>query len=435
MASKTTDTSDSGHRDISDIGHRLRVLRQTKGLSYAALGKLAGVSNAMVMYIETGHTTPGLEIVIKLSRALGVDPRWFAFGNPEPERHITQFLGTPECDAIQAIFDLQAILNRRSGTIDVTYNYLDPLGAAQWVKLLEESAFAALVEAVPLQDAFVTIAKLVGNQPVDILGLGAGTARHELGLVRRFLARHHSDIRLLLLDISHALLSLASQEAMVQIPAKWNVPLLCVLGNFQALPTYAHVLDGQGPRCKVVCMFGYTFANLENELRFVEKNLSWLPADSLLLLDVPVVFARADSPHEIEQRDPALSNRRPSDWQRRAEDFATGPIRRYADGVLDVTLEKVLDNRATTVPGSYAITASATVRFADKTTGNFSLGCTKRYEVTGLAKSLEALGWNHISHWTYADGTNMLCLFQRAKPTSWRKRRTGASPTKRPKKS
>ena len=103
--------------------------------------------------------------------------------------------------------------------------------------------------------------------------------------------------------------------------------------------------------------------------------------------------------------------------------------------MLDVTLERVLDNRATTVPGSYAITASATVRFADKTTGNFSLGCTKRYEVTGLAKSMEALGWNYSSHWTYADGTNMLCLFQRAKPTSWRKRRTGASPTKHTKRS
>jgi transcriptional regulator with XRE-family HTH domain len=376
----------------------------------------------MVMYIETGQTVPGLEIVWKLAHALGVDARWFAFGNPAPERHSTQFLGTPESDSIQMICDLQAILRQGSGTIDDTFKYLDPLGAAQWCRLLEEKAFAALVEAVPMQEAASAIAKLVGRQPVDILGLGAGTARHELGLVNRFLARQHSDIRLLLLDISHALLSLASRNATARLPVQRNVPLLCVLGNFHSLPMYSHLFEGQGPRCKVVCMFGYTFANLENELRFVEKNLAWLPADSLLLLDVPMVFAPASSPSEVEQRDPALSEQRPSEWRHRVEEFLTGPIRRYADGVLEVTMTKSLDNRATIVPGSYTVNHSAAVRFADRPSGHFFMGYTKRYEVTGLAKSLQALGWNFVSHWPYASNTNMLCLFQRAKPAPKRGR-------------
>ena len=109
-------------------------------------------------------------------------------------------------------------------------------------------------------------------------------------------------------------------------------------------------------------MFGYTFANLEDELGFVEKNLSWLPADSLLLLDLPMVFAPASSPSEVVQRDPALSEQRPSEWRHRVEEFLTGPIHRYSGGVLDVTITKALDNRATTVPGSYTINTSASVR-------------------------------------------------------------------------
>ena len=113
-------------------------------------------------------------------------------------------------------------------------------------------------------------------------------------------------------------------------------------------------------------MVGYTFANLEDELLFVEQNLAWLPADSLLQQDVPMVFAPASSSKEVEQRDPALSVLRPSEWRHRVEEFLTGPIRRYADGVLEVTMNKSLDSRATTVPGSYTINHSATVRFADR---------------------------------------------------------------------
>ena len=56
-------------------------------------------------------------------------------------------------------------------------------------------------------------------------------------------------------------------------------------------------------------------------------------------------------------------------------------------------------------------------------TGHFFMGYTKRYEVTGLVKSLQALGWNFVSHWPYASNTNMLCLFQRAKPAPKRGRR------------
>ena len=113
-------------------------------------------------------------------------------------------------------------------------------------------------------------------------------------------------------------------------------------------------------------MVGYTFANLEDELRFVERNLAWLGADSLLLLDVPMVFASASSSKEVEQRDPALSEQRPSEWRHRVEEFLTGPILRYTDGVLEVTMNKSLDSRATTVPCSYTINHSATVRFADR---------------------------------------------------------------------
>ena len=415
---------------LSGIGYRLRVLRRSQGLSYAAVGRAAGLSHAMVMYIETGQTLPGLETVEKLATAFKVDPRWLAYGNLEPVRHATQFLGTPESDAIQMVQDLQVILRARAGTIDDTYKYLDPLGALQWCRLLEEKAFSVLIESVPLQEAAAVLTPLIGRQPVDILGLGAGTARHELGLVNRFLARQQPDVRLLLLDISQSLLSMAARNAMGRIPPQRNVPLLCVLGNFHALHSYSYLFEGQGPRTKVVTMFGYTFANLENELAFVERNLSWLPDDSFFLLDVPVVFAAADSSRDVERSDPALSDKRPTQWRKRVEEFLSGPIVRYASGVRNVAIDKVLDPRKTTIPGSYTINTSATVHFADDSVGNYFLGYTKRYEISGLAKGLEPLGWKLLNHWTYAEGTNMLCLFQRGqtkpKPRV-RKRKTSES--------
>ncbi|MBI5484254.1 MAG: helix-turn-helix transcriptional regulator [Deltaproteobacteria bacterium] len=51
----------------------LKVLREYRGLTLAALGKKCGVSAAALSQIETGKRSPSVDLLGKLSRALGCD--------------------------------------------------------------------------------------------------------------------------------------------------------------------------------------------------------------------------------------------------------------------------------------------------------------------------------------------------------------------------
>lgn len=50
-----------------------KVWREYRGLTLAALGKLCGVSAAALSQIETGKRSPSVDLLGKLSRALGCD--------------------------------------------------------------------------------------------------------------------------------------------------------------------------------------------------------------------------------------------------------------------------------------------------------------------------------------------------------------------------
>lgn len=57
---------------VSDIGDRLKRLRESKGLSLRALGKAAHVSHSFIADIEAGRSKPSLDTLTALARALGV---------------------------------------------------------------------------------------------------------------------------------------------------------------------------------------------------------------------------------------------------------------------------------------------------------------------------------------------------------------------------
>jgi len=56
----------------SDIGDRLKRLRESKRLSLRALGKAAHVSHSFIADIEAGRSKPSLDTLTALARALGV---------------------------------------------------------------------------------------------------------------------------------------------------------------------------------------------------------------------------------------------------------------------------------------------------------------------------------------------------------------------------
>ena len=117
------------------IGYRLRLARRAMGLTYSALGELAGMSHATVQNIEIGRTVPGIDTVERLARALSLDPRWFAYGNPDLSQHAVHYMVAPGCDLIKMGQDLRDLLAGNGGYIDDTYKYLDPTGAGQWCAL------------------------------------------------------------------------------------------------------------------------------------------------------------------------------------------------------------------------------------------------------------------------------------------------------------
>ena len=65
------------------IRDRLKTARKDKGLTLIALGTASGLTHATIQHIETGRTIPGIDTVEKIADALGVDPRWLAYGGAD----------------------------------------------------------------------------------------------------------------------------------------------------------------------------------------------------------------------------------------------------------------------------------------------------------------------------------------------------------------
>ncbi len=78
-------------RDSSAFGLRLRALRESAGLTQAALGELAEMKDTAIARLEAGNREPNWITVLSLASALGVTPDAFlgdddqAEEPPEPE--------------------------------------------------------------------------------------------------------------------------------------------------------------------------------------------------------------------------------------------------------------------------------------------------------------------------------------------------------------
>jgi transcriptional regulator with XRE-family HTH domain len=60
--------------NVTVIKSRLQRLRTSKNLSMGALSRASGISAATISRIESGSQTPGSNVILKLSSALGVTP-------------------------------------------------------------------------------------------------------------------------------------------------------------------------------------------------------------------------------------------------------------------------------------------------------------------------------------------------------------------------
>src|SRR5689334_5923591 len=69
------------------VGANLRRLRTKRGLSLERLARASGVSRTMLNQVELGQSTPTINVVWKIARALGVSFSALITGASEP-RHV-----------------------------------------------------------------------------------------------------------------------------------------------------------------------------------------------------------------------------------------------------------------------------------------------------------------------------------------------------------
>jgi transcriptional regulator with XRE-family HTH domain len=69
-----------------NIGHRLRELRESKGLSQGHIQERTGLLRCYISRVECGHTIPTIETVERWAKALDLELyQLFYFGKGEPQ--------------------------------------------------------------------------------------------------------------------------------------------------------------------------------------------------------------------------------------------------------------------------------------------------------------------------------------------------------------
>ncbi len=65
-----------------NIGDNIRLRRESRGLTQLELGNQAGVTDAMICYIEAGMRVPSLVTTIAIAKALGCTVDDLVSGSP-----------------------------------------------------------------------------------------------------------------------------------------------------------------------------------------------------------------------------------------------------------------------------------------------------------------------------------------------------------------
>ncbi len=182
------------------LSRRLRSTRQAVGMSQRRVGELAGLAGSTSQMAEVGGGRfPCVDTVEKLAIALGVSPSWLAFGEGSMSNEFRWWVD-PALDAVKMHNDVGALLRGHSAHIEQSYIYVDTAGASNWLSYVKQGDYAATVDGMPLREVAKFLAeRLAVGDGLDLIGLGAGTAQHEVRLLTHLLSLAYTDIRLFLL--------------------------------------------------------------------------------------------------------------------------------------------------------------------------------------------------------------------------------------------
>lgn len=401
------------------LGASLRSCRETAGLSRAALAKLAGVSPETIKNIEGGavDATPRTLLHLSAIPSLRFDPNQFGMFLPGAAEGPLNCWLAPGFDGLAMLQSLERLLAGAGGPLDQSLMYLDHKSAACWRAIANQVDYVqAVTHSFPAERAAEAMIghALQNRKPgsselpgIDILALGCGDAKTETILAQHVLAQvaklkaRYTDINLYLLDISQPLLAAAHKHCTDQIGSVQGFNIYAIQGDFYQLPQYAPILYSRTGRTRIVWMIGCTFANLLNETMYVRDSLVGLNDRDLLLLDLSLAYGVSDE--EIKQRDPRLNGTLPSGWQKKTDEFFSGPFVRYLPDMESIDLTPRLDRSCCPIPGSYAVEIMARVLMKDGTEKVFNAFRVKRHEINQLVAAMKELHWRPVTGWPYAE--------------------------------
>lgn len=414
-----------GH--AQEFGRRIYDARLRAGLTQQELAQLAGLGHKTIRNVEAGAHVPTRSTVMRLLavKELELGPREV----PWRESDATELSASPNCwiapgyEPLKSFAELFEQLNGAGGSIEQTFAYLDHKSAVSWYQLSNQAQYAATFRAnIPLDDIARRIVDEAGTSELDVIALGSGDGRSEVRLTQHLLdhdqrnnAKKATELRLYLLDISQPLLSTAYHHA-AQTVAQRGVYVCAIQGNFHHFPQYTqlHYSAERATRRRVVCMLGNTLGNLDNEARFFQHTLVGLAPSDMLLLDIDLLrgVASTDNPEEILRTDPVFRGIQPGH-----ADWLSGPLKRYCNDAVEVTLKPVLDRHAIT-QASYTIDVLAQVKLRSGEKKQFSIFRFKRYDRNVFPELLRTFQWELLAEVPYGstDGSpqKVLFLFRKA---------------------
>ena len=395
--------------DTDEFAALLKERRTSAKLSQRRLARLAGISEPTIRNLEHARHAPCEETLKRLlllpELGLSADllpTRRKAIIEKELEyfNKLNCFVA-PEYGLFDLWLDFRRQINTEGGHIEQTYLYLDPEAAYNYIEACNHSPFMAAHRVnMPLESmASRMIDSLDGNN-LDIVALGPGDGQQESRLVRHVLDLcPQLKIRMHLIDISHPMLNVAYKHATDSLGQSENIFIVQIQANFHNLLAYQQFFytPAFDKRRRVFVMLGATFANIDNEVRFVRHSLGKATKGDMLLLDLDQV--RGSTEAEIRRNDPRLS-RAPADLEK----WLGGLIRRHCNGARNLTLRPEL-RLDCVIPDSYAIDIVATVEVDQNEIRDISMARTKRYNLERLCQRLESEGWECVQNSPYGANT------------------------------
>lgn len=387
------------------LGLLVRERRAEASMSLHQLAKRARLAIGTVRSLEKGRRAPTVKTLAAIARVPELRLAEPTAGRREQPNSYLPLL----YDRLKLLGELRATLNSPGGHLEQTCLYLDDSSAMDWLSICTSPGYLEANRALPLRAIAQTLAQGAARG-LDVIALGPGDGQTEVAFCKELLSTDGAmDLSILLLDISHTLLTVAHQRARTELSPR-GVRVESLHGDFHHLGRYAVLHQRAGSaRRRCYTLLGNTLANLDHEARFVRDGLSTALPGDFMLVDFSLAFADVEDPDGVRRAEPVLNRPISPPFAR----WLGGLVSRYSADLRSFTLGTDLMTECA-IPGSYEIGYFADVVLQDGQERRYYLARARRYDRGRLLAAFARHGWREVQVLPHGPGARgVLALLQR----------------------